>query len=85
MRLRLVGLRFTGLVHGNHQMDLFEDTEEFEPLPNHGSRLKPVWRPPCRREGLRDLIWKIKKDLDYVSQYAFLSQLVWNFYLWNKL
>jgi DNA polymerase-4 len=28
MRLRLVGLRFTGLVHGNHQMDLFEDTEE---------------------------------------------------------
>ncbi|MDQ1803622.1 DNA polymerase IV [Chryseobacterium sp. CKR4-1] len=28
MRLRLVGLRFTGLVHGNHQMDLFEDTEK---------------------------------------------------------
>ncbi len=28
MRLRLVGLRFTGLVHGNHQMNLFEDTEE---------------------------------------------------------
>ncbi|MCG2760597.1 MAG: DNA polymerase IV [Candidatus Delongbacteria bacterium] len=28
MRIRLVGLKFTGLVHGNHQMDLFEDTEE---------------------------------------------------------
>ena len=28
MRLRLVGLRFTNLVHGEHQMDLFEDTEE---------------------------------------------------------
>jgi len=28
MRLRLVGLRFTDLVHGNHQMNLFEDTEE---------------------------------------------------------
>lgn len=28
MRLRLVGLRFTGLVHGLHQMDLFEDTAE---------------------------------------------------------
>ncbi|MCT2563925.1 DNA polymerase IV [Chryseobacterium herbae] len=28
MRLRLVGLRFTGLVHGSHQMNLFEDTEE---------------------------------------------------------
>ncbi|RXM53018.1 MULTISPECIES: DNA polymerase IV [unclassified Chryseobacterium] len=28
MRLRLVGLRFTGLVHGNHQMNLFEDTEQ---------------------------------------------------------
>lgn len=28
MRIRLVGVRFSGLVHGNHQMDLFEDTEE---------------------------------------------------------
>ena len=28
MRLRLIGLRLTGLVHGNHQMNLFEDTEE---------------------------------------------------------
>lgn len=28
MRLRLIGIRFTGLVHGSHQMNLFEDTEE---------------------------------------------------------
>jgi DNA polymerase IV len=28
MRLRLIGLRFTGLVHGLHQMSLFEDTVE---------------------------------------------------------
>lgn len=28
MRLRLIGIRFSGLVHGNHQMNLFEDTEE---------------------------------------------------------
>lgn len=28
MRLRLVGLRFTGLVHGTYQMNLFEDTTE---------------------------------------------------------
>lgn len=28
MRLRLVGVKFSGLVRGNHQMNLFEDTEE---------------------------------------------------------
>ena len=28
MRIRLIGLRFTDLVHGKHQMSLFEDTEE---------------------------------------------------------
>lgn len=28
MRIRLIGLRFTDLVHGHHQMNLFEDTEE---------------------------------------------------------
>lgn len=28
MRLRLIGIRLSGLVHGNHQMNLFEDTEE---------------------------------------------------------
>ena len=28
MRIRMVGLRFTNLVHGSHQMNLFEDTEE---------------------------------------------------------
>jgi len=28
MRIRLIGVKFTGLVHGCHQMNLFEDTEE---------------------------------------------------------
>lgn len=28
IRIRLVGVKFTGLVHGSHQMNLFEDTEE---------------------------------------------------------
>ncbi len=40
MRLRLVGLRFTGLVHGHHQMDLFEDTEELMNLYQTMDRIK---------------------------------------------
>ncbi|MPS73077.1 MAG: DNA polymerase IV [Chryseobacterium sp.] len=28
MRIRLIGIKFTGLVHGCHQMNLFEDSEE---------------------------------------------------------
>ncbi|ACU07593.1 DNA polymerase IV [Flavobacteriaceae bacterium 3519-10] len=40
MRLRLVGLRFTGLVHGNHQMNLFEDTEELMNLYQTMDRIK---------------------------------------------
>ncbi|MBU2062269.1 MAG: DNA polymerase IV, partial [Bacteroidetes bacterium] len=28
MRLRLVGIRFSGLVHGTYQINLFEDTQE---------------------------------------------------------
>lgn len=28
MRIRLIGIKFTGLVNGCHQMNLFEDTEE---------------------------------------------------------
>jgi DNA polymerase-4 len=28
MRLRLIGIRFSGLVHGTYQIDLFEDTTE---------------------------------------------------------
>ncbi|RQP11301.1 MAG: DNA polymerase IV, partial [Chryseobacterium sp.] len=28
MRIRLIGVKFTGLVHGCHQMNLFEDTEK---------------------------------------------------------
>ncbi len=40
MRLRLVGLRFTNLVHGNHQMNLFEDTEELINLYQSMDRIK---------------------------------------------
>lgn len=40
MRLRLVGLRFTNLVHGNHQMDLFEDTEELMNLYQTMDKIK---------------------------------------------
>lgn len=40
MRLRLVGLRFTGLVHGTYQMNLFEDTEELINLYQSMDRIK---------------------------------------------
>lgn len=32
MRLRLIGIRFTGLVHGTYQIDMFEDTTEMMSL-----------------------------------------------------
>ncbi|WP_312822833.1 DNA polymerase IV [Epilithonimonas sp.] len=40
MRIRLIGIKFTGLVHGNHQMDLFEDTEELISLYNALDKIK---------------------------------------------
>ena len=40
MRIRLIGLRFTNLVHGQHQMDLFEDSEELMNLYQTMDRLK---------------------------------------------
>ncbi|MDG4654749.1 DNA polymerase IV [Chryseobacterium arthrosphaerae] len=40
MRIRLIGVKFTGLVHGNHQMDLFEDTEELISLYNALDKIK---------------------------------------------
>lgn len=40
MRVRLIGIRFTGLVHGSHQMDLFEDTEELISLYQTMDRIK---------------------------------------------
>lgn len=40
MRIRLVGVRFTGLVHGKHQMNLFEDTEELISLYQTMDNLK---------------------------------------------
>jgi len=40
MRIRLIGIKFTGLVHGCHQMDLFEDTEELISLYQTMDRIK---------------------------------------------
>ena len=40
MRIRLIGIKFTGLVHGQHQMNLFEDTEEQMNLYQTMDRLK---------------------------------------------
>lgn len=40
MRIRLVGIKFTGLVHGNHQMNLFEDTEEMISLYQTMDKIK---------------------------------------------
>ncbi|WP_159476429.1 DNA polymerase IV [Chryseobacterium sp. 18068] len=45
MRIRLVGVRFTGLVHGLHQMDLFEDTEELISLYQTMDHLKDRFGP----------------------------------------
>ncbi len=40
MLLRLVGVRFSGLVHGNYQISLFEDTEESIRLYQAMDRIK---------------------------------------------
>lgn len=40
MRLRLVGVKFSGLVHGQHQMNLFEDTEEMMSLYQSMDKIK---------------------------------------------
>lgn len=40
MRIRLVGVKFTGLVHGCHQMNLFEDTEELMSLYQTMDKIK---------------------------------------------
>ncbi|UQB69846.1 DNA polymerase IV [Epilithonimonas zeae] len=40
MRIRLIGVKFTGLVHGSHQMNLFEDTEELISLYQTMDQLK---------------------------------------------
>ena len=40
MRIRLIGVKFTGLVHGYHQMSLFEDTEELISLYQTMDKIK---------------------------------------------
>lgn len=45
MRLRLVGLKLTGLVHGGYQMNLFEDTEEMVSLYESMDKIKLRFGP----------------------------------------
>lgn len=40
MRLRLIGIRFSGLVRGTYQINLFEDTEEMLSLYQAMDRMK---------------------------------------------
>lgn len=40
MRLRLVGLKLTGLVHGEYQMNIFEDTQEMMNLYQSMDKIK---------------------------------------------
>ncbi|MFH7000032.1 DNA polymerase IV [Flavobacterium sp. FlaQc-57] len=40
MRLRLIGIRFSGLVRGTYQIDLFEDTQEMLSLYDAMDRMK---------------------------------------------
>ncbi|WP_412468757.1 DNA polymerase IV [Pedobacter sp. KLB.chiD] len=40
MRLRLVGVKLTGLVHGEYQMNLFEDTQEIMSLYQSMDKIK---------------------------------------------
>ena len=40
MRIRLIGVRFSHLVHGQHQMNLFEDTEELMNLYQTMDKIK---------------------------------------------
>lgn len=40
MRIRLIGVKFTGLIHGCHQMNLFEDTEELISLYQTMDKIK---------------------------------------------
>lgn len=45
MRLRLIGVRLSGLVHGHHQIDLFEDTQESLELYQAMDHIKTLHGP----------------------------------------
>jgi DNA polymerase-4 len=53
MRIRLIGVRFTGLVRGNLQIRLFEDTEEMLSLYQAMDKIKNRFGPSAitRAEG----------------------------------
>lgn len=56
MRLRLIGVKFSGLVHGQHQMNLFEDTEELMNLYQSMDRIKRRFgsKAVCRASGMAE-------------------------------
>lgn len=47
MRLRLIGVKFSGLIHGQHQMNLFEDTEEMMNLYQAMDKMKLRFGKDC--------------------------------------
>ena len=51
MRLRLVGIQFSGLVRGDYQMNLFEDTEEIMALYQAMDRMKKRYGPDAIARG----------------------------------
>ena len=51
MRLRLVGVRFAGLVRGNSQINLFEDTTELVSLYQAIDKMKTRFGDTAVRRG----------------------------------
>ena len=51
MRLRLVGIQFSGLVRGDYQMNLFEDTEEIIALYQAMDKMKKRYGPDAIARG----------------------------------
>ena len=49
MRLRLIGINFSGLVHGNYQIDCFEDTQELMNLYQAMDQMKKRFGPDAIR------------------------------------
>jgi DNA polymerase-4 len=56
MLIRLVGVRFSGLVHGNHQINLFDDTAESISLYERMDYIK-------RRFGVEKLMRAVTLDV----------------------
>lgn len=63
MRIRLIGLRLSNLVHGHYQINLFEDTEEMIKLYQAMDKLRSKHGPDAiGRAVTLDLNPKVKRD-----------------------